>query len=340
MRKKRLSSVFESVSRFVKNRKATKSEIEEFQKWIISDEEAKEKNEALFKYWKLLSNKPDASVYRSLSIVKSKLNMQQQSVVTKKGIPLRTILLRAAVIVLPLLVVGAYYYYDSGKEVNPNSIPVEISVSRASERKQTVLSDGTDLWVNAGSKVVFQERSEKGERIAKLSGEAYFDVEKQEDAPFVVETKYLSVRVLGTRFNVEAYGEDENTIVTLEYGIIEVKTKAGMEYILEPGQQLIYHNQTKEVAIKQIEIEATDHVSAWKENNLSMKSKTLNEILQTLSQAYNVRFIVDDKLLESDEIFFVNFTRDESLELVMEVLSSMVGGFNYAINENEISIYI
>lgn len=337
MRKKRLSSAFESISKFVKNKKASKSEIEEFQKWIIDSEDTDEKNEALFEYWESLPAKPDKYVYSSLNVVKDKLGIQQTAR-TRKIIPLRTILLRVAIIILPLIAVATYFYYDRVGPIEHDDVVAEIVAPRGAQ-EQTVLSDGTDLWVNADSKVVFRQRNEKGERVAQLSGEAYFNVEKQEDAPFIVETKYLSVKVLGTKFNVEAYVEDVYTRVTLEYGKIEVKTETGTEHILEPGQQLIYNNQTKEVVVKQIGVEATDNVSAWKENNLYIESKTLDEILQILSRAYNVNFEVDEEMLKSDEVYFVNFTSDEDIEIVMEVLSSMVGGFKYQINSGVISIH-
>jgi len=336
MRKKRLSSAFESISKFVKNKKASKSEIEEFQKWIIDSEDTDEKNEALFEYWESLPAKPDKYVYSSLNVVKDKLGIQQP-VAVRKIIPLRTLMLRVAVIILPLIAVGTYFYYNQVGGIGQHDVVAEIIAPRGAQ-EQTILSDGTDLWVNADSKVVFRQRGKKGERVAQLSGEAYFDVERQEDVPFIVETKYLSVKVLGTKFNVEAYVEDVYTRVTLEYGKIEVKTETGIEHILEPGQQLIYNNQTKEVVIKQIGVEATDNVSAWKENNLYIESKTLNEILQILSRAYNVNFEVDEEMLKSEEVYFVNFTRDENIDLVMEVLSEMVGGFKYQISSGLISI--
>ena len=118
---------------------------------------------------------------------------------------------------------------------------------------RVVLSDGTKVWINSGSELTFPMNFEKGERVVELKGEAYFDVTKSKEWPFIVRTCRSSVKVLGTSFNVCSYEEDALEQVTLEQGGVEVKHH-DETYLLHPGEQFELDTTNEEVEVKPVNV--------------------------------------------------------------------------------------
>ena len=102
-----------------------------------------------------------------------------------------------------------------------------------------VLGDGTKVWVNSASELEIPERFQAGERRVRLRGEAYFEVARDTARPFWVEAEGVSVQVLGTRFNVAAYGEDGRVETTLAEGKVAVSSGEGRRVVLKPGEQAV-----------------------------------------------------------------------------------------------------
>ena len=94
--------------------------------------------------------------------------------------------------------------------------------------------------VERGSTILYPETFAKDKRLVMLDGEAYFSVKKDTASPFIVETSQLSVKVLGTRFNVKAYPNDEKITTTLTSGKVEVSVQSQPPHILKPNEQLTY----------------------------------------------------------------------------------------------------
>ena len=161
------------------------------------------------------------------------------------------------------------------------------------QQTKTVLSDGTVVWLNSGSELEICERAE-GERRVKLCGEAYLDVARDIDRPFIVETSHMEVRVLGTRFNVNAY--DEKQSVVLVSGSVDVTAlEQGESSRIRPEEMFTYDACTGE---RQIRLVDTNNFVSWTEGFLQFKSAPLEQVFMQLQHFYGVRINCDSHLTE------------------------------------------
>jgi len=318
--------IFEIISKFFSNRYDSELE-KDIQKWIVDDKFPEEKEAAMHDIWEKLVVEADKSTYISLNKVKGKLGIQQK--------PVRTTLFsfsRVAAILIPIFfVIGGYYLF---LHKGTNIMEITASYGEISER---VLPDGTEVWVNSGSSIKYDENFRASERIISLNGEACFDVEKQKSKPFVVKTEYLDIRVLGTQLNIRAYPEEGRSIVTLATGSVSIKTQTGESYEINPNQQLVYNNITSEILIE--DVVASDFMG-WRAGLLLFNGATFGEIISSIERHYNVSVIVNDSLDTPGDIYTIRFVNQENLDRALMILHELIGGFSYDISDDGTTIYI
>lgn len=154
------------------------------------------------------------------------------------------------------------------------------------------LSDGTWVWLNSGSKLRFPQQfaSSSQFREVYLEGEAFFDVTKDAQKPFLVNTENINIEVLGTRFNLSAYGSDDAIATTLVEGAVKVyetdSPKNGMR--LDPSYQAHFSKSTQSFGKRKVD---TDLYTAWMQNKLIINDLTFPEILKKLERTHNVTFV-------------------------------------------------
>lgn len=149
------------------------------------------------------------------------------------------------------------------------------------KRSTLILEDGTKVWVNAGSRIVYPITFEKKKREVYVDGEIFFEVTHDKKRPFVVKTKEMEVQVLGTSFNVTAYEADRSSSVVLVDGAVVVDTKEEENICLTPNNMLSYHEG--EYAIKEVDV---NNYILWREGLYTYKSENLSVILDRLSRYY------------------------------------------------------
>ena len=155
------------------------------------------------------------------------------------------------------------------------------------------LSDGTIVYLNAESEINFPVSFKGEQRIIELSGEAYFVVAKDEKHPFVVKTPDLSVKVLGTSFNLRAYGNEKNVVTTLAEGKVQVFDGQKFRDIT-PGEQVVYEKETKNMQVKQVDV---SRYTAWRDGKFIFRNERLEDIMMYLARWYNVQYkFMDDKV--------------------------------------------
>lgn len=161
-----------------------------------------------------------------------------------------------------------------------------------------ILPDGTKVTLNSGSTLEFSDDYFVEDRVVTLNGEGFFDVMKSEGKPFIVKTKDISIRVLGTKFNVKSYDAD-NTYATLLEGEIEVLDQ-GYELKIQPGKQFVLDKRTKAIDVKEVDIVP---VVAWSDNIFLFDRTPLEEIMQRLSRWYDldIKYLDDDPSIKSTE---------------------------------------
>lgn len=179
---------------------------------------------------------------------------------------------------------------NSSPEINTLLIPY-------GSRSMITLADGTKVWLNAGSRLIYPSRFVNKTREVFLSGEAFFDVHKNEKQPFEVVTNDVRVNVTGTRFNVTAYPEDFSVQAILVEGSVEVKSAgAGRRdkgVSLEPGQLAYFNKKTQETRIQKVNV---DEYTLWTRGLLHFSNTDLNRIVKKLERYYNIQFQFDDPL--------------------------------------------
>lgn len=153
------------------------------------------------------------------------------------------------------------------------------------------LSDGTRLWLNSGSRAIYPVAFNKKSREIFIEGEAYLEVAHNTNQPFYVKTNDITVKVLGTKFNISAYPEDKMSSVVLVEGSVEASSEKE-DAIIKPNQVFSLEKQTGKVCIKKANV--MEYIS-WKEGWLLCNKEELESITAKLSRYYNIKIDVLDK---------------------------------------------
>ena len=154
-----------------------------------------------------------------------------------------------------ILATGAIYLFTQKKDTKlPAEQAISSVVTKNGNRTKIVLPDGSQVWLNAGSNLDYNNSVfNKDLREVTLNGEAYFDVTKNADKPFIIHTKKMDVKVIGTAFNVRSYNDEKTAEASLIRGSIEVtlKDRKDQKIVLKPNEKISIANEEAEAAVYQ-----------------------------------------------------------------------------------------
>jgi len=204
-------------------------------------------------------------------------------------------------------------------------------------RSYVQLADGSKVWLNAGTTISYQNSYGINNRKIQLSGEAYFNVSKNKELPFVVDAGEISVTALGTEFNVKAYYEEKRIETTLVEGSVQLDGntfKLGKEVILKPNQKAIF-TYSEKPTMEIVEDVDPRPVVSWKEERWVIQNEKLGELAKKLERRYDVNFIFDDEVLK--EYAFGGTLEDENIEQIMKAIS-YTAPIKYVIQDNTVYI--
>jgi len=241
---------------------------------------------------------------------KSKLKVFKKKIHLKNRKVLFSNLLKYASVALILIVstiLGTLYLID-GKRGKLNSIYVP-----AGQRAQVTLEDGTEVWLNAQSTLIYPSKFSMKTREVEIIGEAFFDVAENKRKPFVVKTQNINMKVLGTEFNVYSYPSDKFVQTTLVEGLLEIfeNKEKSSSIILQPNEQFTFENNTISVN----HINNLEHL-LWIKGIYSFNNEKLIDIIEKLEIYYDITIKVEDP-----EIFNVRYTgKFRQLDGVEEIL--------------------
>lgn len=221
------------------------------------------------------------------------------------------------------------------KEGAPHRAHNILSTPRGGEFKVT-LEDGTVVWLNAQSQLYYPDLFDGNERRVKLMGEAFFEVTKNPDKPFYVETDKQTVRVYGTKFNVCSYAEDPIVYTTLLTGSISLKLNMGnnSELILTPGHQALLERTTSSVNVHTVDAES---VTSWHNGRFVFDDQNLDQIMRTLSRWYDFTYEFCNKSLKST-VFMGGISRYSDFGAVIETLEKSGNNIKFIISGHHIII--
>jgi transmembrane sensor len=237
--------------------------------------------------------------------------------------------------------------------------PYRLEVATNTGKLQhVVLPDGSQVWLNAKSRLQYNNWAPGKAREVVLNGEAFFDIAQNAHQPFIIHTQTVDIRVLGTSFNVKAYNDDSHTETTLVTGMVQIvmKQEDGRTVTLAPNQKLVVQNREelkKITTVNTNKIQIPDSVNyhitvakiiagdssvaeiSWRERKLTFFDQPLSEVALQLERWYGVAVIFKEETMKNAR--FTGTFRDESLPKVMEVLQ-MSAPFNYHISNDTLMI--
>jgi ferric-dicitrate binding protein FerR (iron transport regulator) len=182
------------------------------------------------------------------------------------------------------------------------------------KRSVITFSDGTRVWINSGSKIIYPVTFGKNRRELFVEGEIYLDVAKDEKKPFVVKSGSMDVTALGTAFNVKAGGGDSDIQVVLVSGKVEVALK-GNKNVLSPNRMLSYSTQTGKTSVSTVDV--ADYI-AWKDGYFPFRQQPLSAVLHKLAEYYGIAFDWDQTI--GTMICSGKFDLKEDLDEVLRTL--------------------
>jgi ferric-dicitrate binding protein FerR (iron transport regulator) len=188
---------------------------------------------------------------------------------------------------------------------------------------QVELSDGSQVWLNAASSLRFPTAFAGKERRVEITGEAYFEVAKNKNIPFIVSVNGAEVQVLGTHFNVMAYTEEDAVKTTLLEGSV-LFSKGKVNRLLKPGQQ---SELSKNDIVKVNSNVDVNEVVAWKNGKFHFENADLETIMRQLSRWYNIEIIYDKKV---NDLFYLEMSRSSNLSNVLKALE-LAGDLHFEI---------
>lgn len=209
-----------------------------------------------------------------------------------------------------------------------------LSVPRGGEFK-VELEDGTEVWLNAQSRLEYPEAFDDTERRVRLEGEAYFKVAKDAKKPFFVEAGDQIIRVVGTEFNVRSYPEDATVQTTLVSGKITMSVKGSedREMVLTPGSEAVFDKDERSLKVKSVD---TEVMTSWKDGMFVFEDQRLDDIMLTLSRWYDFEYeFLDEKAAAT--VFMGRIPRYSNFDDVMQIIE-MSGGLKLSLKNRKLTI--
>ena len=239
----------------------------------------------------------------------------------------------AAAILAVAIAIGNGVLQTRKMRTEMESLTTSISIPTG-QRIDMTLQDGSRVWLNSNSTLEYPNIFRKADRQVKLSGEAFFDITKDPERPFIIETFACNIEVLGTKFNVEANAADSEFSAALLEGSIKLTDKTtGANMLLKPGEKAeLIHGE-----LRRSKITNPDEY-LWTDGIISLQSSSFSELLKRFEKAYDVRFVV--KLTNEPVVHCKGKIRiSDGINHAMEILQ-MGTDFEYAINHSSNEIYI
>ncbi len=192
-----------------------------------------------------------------------------------------------------------------------------------------ILSEGTKVWLNSDSKITYPILFSGNTREVELEGEAFFDVAKDMEHPFLVKTKVLQVQVLGTCFNVNTHGDDGRVFVALERGKVEVGNIEGKGMLLlKPGEVAEIAVNQRNAQVKLSNVSLQEQI-AWKEGMFCFRRMPLSEILKQVARYYNVQFVGGEEI--ERDVYSGDISRNVTLEELLKAIESQTDEIRFEV---------
>lgn len=233
-----------------------------------------------------------------------------------------------------LLTLGIGYLYQQYSIATENPAMQTIYVP-AGQRMNIVLPDGTSVWLNARTTIQYPLNFNRKIRQVKLDGQAYFDVAKNPNKPFIVQTKMFDVEVVGTQFDVEAYSDKDQFETALMQGSVKLvcRKKPEKTLMLKPDcKAFLEHGELKVQPLEDY------NAYRWKEGLLCFTNETFAAIMKDFEKYYEVKIEVSNQ--DVSKFYYTGkFRQTDGIDYALRVLQRDIQ-FTYTRDDNNQTIYI
>lgn len=227
---------------------------------------------------------------------------------------------------------SAFLSYEPAAGDSVAAVPVYNTMSTPRGGEYALkLGDGSIVYLNAMSELRFPVNFVGNIREVELSGEAYFEVKEDALRPFVIRTGDLRIRVLGTEFNVRAYGGEKMVSTTLVEGRVELSARRGKPVVLHPGEQGGFSREAGDIEVKKVNVASC---IAWKNGMFDIRDCELEEIMEYLSRWYDIHVFYRQESLKKIR-FGCYITRYSDIRPILELLEK-TGKIRAQLNGNTV----
>ena len=259
--------------------------------------------------------------------VKKDLN-KKEKVIRVSLNKLRLISVAASII---LTICFSFSWYLIKQSSNTNNIAQFYTTING--KSKVVLPDGSEVWLNSNSSLEYKTNFWNRERSVFLTGEAYFDVAKDDSRPFIVKNQGFRVKVYGTTFNVKAFENNNSMEVSLLSGSIDVSSANDVRMMV-PGETAVCMKNTGKISVEKTDV---NFIAVWAKDSIRFERKSIKELVKYLSRWYGVKFVLDSSISENQAYTFT--VKNEPLEEILRLMAH-IHLIKYSFdNNNQVTIY-
>ncbi|SIN70778.1 FecR family protein [Chitinophaga niabensis] len=220
---------------------------------------------------------------------------------------------------LCLAIASATFFLLSRSEQQAGEMAVVKKFTDKAEHKYLLLSDSTQVWLNASSTIDYPEEFGKDKREVYLKGEAFFEVKHAAETPFIIHTGTVTTVVLGTSFNVKAYEGQEHVTVSVKSGKVQVLKQNKLISTLIKGQE----TKVSKINGRDENDEVNnDLVGAWQQGHLAYEEVRFADIISDMERVYNVDITIRNEQLKQ-VLVITSFSRDIGVKRALEILCKL-----------------
>jgi transmembrane sensor len=347
------------------------SQADELIKWLAKSNENIQYFNKLKDFWQATAiiGKHEFDSTKGLAIVRNKTKENGLRPFPEKKIKSNYSLLlkiAAAAFVIIILGIGTYYLFNKSESITTSNVFFEAHAPLGS-RASITLTEGTQVWLNAGTTLRYNNNYGFTNRDVYLEGEAFFAVTKNKQLPFIVNTSDLCITALGTIFNVKSYKGENIIETTLEEGRLRIDQLVPKDYTkkiepiyLKPSQNAVFFKQKRTIKvtdqnipddqnknniqenfkvlpIKITTVKDTRLYTSWKDNRWIFKNEKLSSLAPKLERRYDIKIVFEDSALL--DYAFTGTLKDESIEQVLAAIR-FTAPIRFEVNYKQVKLYV
>lgn len=294
--------------------KSSATEQKELLDWIRKEDNLSE-FQSVKKEWKneIVNENITAEYYQDWKKIQNQLFDQMQSNMNKTQRTMK-FFRYAAIFLLVVSLPSLIYLLRQSK--TPDQLVYTTVAADFGQISKVVLPDSSEVWINSGSAIKYNNQFSTTNRDIELIGEAFLKVRKNINTPLIVTCADLKVKVLGTEFSVSAYPEESSIQVVLEKGKIELTstTHTAFRQEMNPGELATFHKNKKELTISNVN---TELFTSWKDGIINIYNLPLSELVIKLEKRYNQKFLVDERIKNLPYTFTI---KNENLSNILSLI--------------------